>query len=138
MAYFLYNFIIHISIIILLPYFFIKMLTARKYRDGIPERFGFVDKDKFKNLKGGKAVWVHAVSVGETKAVLPVLRLLKRRRPDVRVVFSTVTATGNRTASQEGKGLIDTLIYFPLDLLKAALLLPVVRALRARGGLLPR
>ncbi|MCC6502963.1 MAG: 3-deoxy-D-manno-octulosonic acid transferase [Deltaproteobacteria bacterium] len=116
MAYFLYNIIIHISIIILLPYFFIKMLTARKYRDGIPERFGFVDKDKFKNLKGGKAVWVHAVSVGETKAVLPVLRLLKRRRPDVRVVFSTVTATGNRTASQEGKGLIDTLIYFPLDL----------------------
>ena len=116
MAYFLYNIIIHISIIILLPYFFIKMLTARKYRDGIPERFGFVDKDKFKNLKGGKTVWVHAVSVGETKAVLPVLRLLKRRRPDVRVVFSTVTATGNRTASQEGKGLIDALIYFPLDL----------------------
>jgi biotin transport system substrate-specific component len=29
-------------------------------------------------------------------------------------------------------------VYFPLDLLKAALLLPVVRALRARGGLLPR
>ena len=50
MAYFLYNIIIHISIIILLPYFFIKMLTARKYRDGIPERFGFVDRAKFKNL----------------------------------------------------------------------------------------
>lgn len=116
MAYFLYNIIIHIAIIALLPYFFFKMLTARKYREGIPERFGFVDKDKFKNLKGGKAVWVHAVSVGETKAVLPVLKLLKRRRPDVRVVFSTVTATGNRTASQEGKGLIDALIYFPLDL----------------------
>ena len=28
-------------------------------------------------------------------------------------------------------------VYFPLDLVKAALLLPVVRALRARGGLLP-
>lgn len=116
MAYFLYDIILHISAIILLPYFLLKMLTTKKYREGIPERFGFVDRAKFKNLKGGKSVWVHAVSVGETKAVLPVLKLLKRRRPDVRIVFSTVTATGNRTAAQEGKGLIDSLIYFPLDL----------------------
>jgi len=116
MAYFLYNILIHLSIIILLPYFFIKMLSAGKYREGIPERFGLVDRAKLKGLKGGKTVWVHAVSVGETKAVLPVVRLLKRRRPDLKVVFSTVTATGNRTAAQEGKGLIDALIYFPLDL----------------------
>ncbi|CAG0982591.1 partial 3-deoxy-D-manno-octulosonic acid transferase, partial [Anaerolineae bacterium] len=116
MAYFLYNIILHVSALLLLPYFLLKMLTARKYREGIPERFGFVDKAKFKNLKGAHTVWVHAVTVGETKAVLPVLRLLKRRRPDVRIVFSTVTATGNRTAEKEGKGLIDALIYFPLDL----------------------
>jgi len=116
MAYFLYNIVVHLSIIILLPYFLIKMLSAGKYREGVPERFGFVDREKFKSLKGGRVVWVHAVSVGETKAVLPVLRLLKRRRPELKVVFSTVTATGNRTAAQEGKGLIDALIYFPLDL----------------------
>jgi len=116
MAYFLYNILIHLSVIVLIPYFLLKMLTAKKYREGIPERFGFVDKSKLKNLKGGKVVWVHAVSVGETKAVLPVLRLLKRKRPDIKIVFSTVTATGNRTAEKEGKGLIDALIYFPLDL----------------------
>lgn len=116
MAYLLYNIILHLAAIILLPYFLLKMLTTKKYREGIPERFGFVDSAKFRNLKGGKTVWVHAVSVGETKAVLPVLKLLKRRRPDVRIVFSTVTATGNRTAAKEGKGLIDALIYFPLDL----------------------
>lgn len=116
MAYFLYNILLHAASIVLLPYFLLKMLTAKKYREGIPERFGFVDRAKFKNLKGGKAVWVHAVSVGEVKAVLPVLKLLKRRRPDVRIVLSTVTATGNRTAAKEGKGLIDALIFFPLDL----------------------
>lgn len=116
MAYFLYNILIHLSVIILIPYFLLKMLTAKKYREGIPERFGFVDRDKLKNLKGGKTVWVHAVSVGETKAVLPVLRLLKRMRPDIKIVFSTVTTTGNHTAGKEGKGLIDALIYFPLDL----------------------
>jgi 3-deoxy-D-manno-octulosonic-acid transferase len=116
MAYFLYNIILHLSAVLLVPYFLLKMLTLKKYREGIPERFGFVETSKLKNLKGGRVVWVHAVSVGETKAVLPVLRLLKRRRPDVKIVFSTVTATGNRTAAKEGKGLIDALIYFPLDL----------------------
>ncbi|OGP14789.1 MAG: hypothetical protein A2054_06315 [Deltaproteobacteria bacterium GWA2_55_10] len=116
MAYFLYNVLLHIAAALLLPYFLIKMATASKYREGIPERFGFVDKRKLRALRKGKVVWVHAVSVGETKAVLPVLRILKRRRPDVKILFSTVTATGNRTAAQEGRGLIDALIYFPLDL----------------------
>ncbi len=116
MAYFLYNALFHLAALLLLPYFLFKMATAKKYREGIPERFGFVNKRKLRGLKKGKVVWVHAVSVGETKAVLPVVRLLKRRRPDVKILFSTVTATGNRTALQEGRGLIDALIYFPLDL----------------------
>ena len=116
MAYFLYNALLHIAAMLLLPYFLFKMATARKYREGIPERFGFVNKRKLRGLRKGKVVWVHAVSVGETKAVLPVVRMLKRRRPDVKILFSTVTATGNRTALQEGRGLIDALIYFPLDL----------------------
>lgn len=116
MAYFLYNIILHASAVVLLPYFIFKMLTAKKYREGIPERFGFVDRAKFANLRGSKTLWVHAVSVGETKAVLPVLRLLRKRRPDLKIVFSTVTTTGNRTAQMEAKGLVDSLIYFPLDL----------------------
>lgn len=116
MAYFLYNALLHIAAVLLIPYFLLKMATASKYREGIPERFGFVNKRKLRGLRKGRVVWVHAVSVGETKAVLPVIRILKRRRPDIRILFSTVTATGNRTASQEGRGLIDALIYFPLDL----------------------
>ena len=83
MAYFLYNILIHLSVIVLIPYFLLKMLTAKKYREGIPERFGFVSKRKLRGLRKGKVVWVHAVSVGETKAVLPVVRMLKCRRPDV-------------------------------------------------------
>lgn len=116
MVYFLYDILLHAASVILLPYFLLKMVTARKYREGIPERFGFLRDAKLKNLRNSKVIWVHAVSVGETKAVLPVLRLLKKRRPEIRIAFSTVTATGNRTAFNEGKGLIDALFYFPLDL----------------------
>lgn len=116
MTYLLYDILLHLSIIILLPYFAFKMFWVRKYREGIAQRFGFINGRKLGALAGGPVVWVHAVSVGETKAALPVLKLLKERRPGVRIVFSTVTQTGNRTAEKEGAGLIDALIYFPLDL----------------------
>ncbi|MDO8426988.1 MAG: 3-deoxy-D-manno-octulosonic acid transferase [Deltaproteobacteria bacterium] len=116
MIYLLYDILLHASVIILLPYFVFKMVIARKYREGVPERFGFIKKVKLKRLLGGQAVWFHAVSVGETKAIMPVVKLLKEKRPDIKILFSTVTRTGNRTAANDGAGLIDALIYFPLDL----------------------
>ncbi len=116
MKYALYDILLHISGVVLLPYFIFKMFSSGKYREGIPERFGFIKDEKLKGLSGGPVVWVHAVSVGETKAAIPVLRLFKQRNPGVKVLFSTTTRTGNRTALDAGKGLIDALIYFPIDL----------------------
>ena len=123
MKYILYDILIHLSTAALLPYFFFKMLTTRKYREGIPERFGFIasgKNGKLANSASARTLWVHAVSVGETRAVMPVVKLLKNRDPALRVVFSTVTRTGQETARKDGAGLIDGLIYFPLDLSWAA------------------
>lgn len=116
MTHIIYDIVLHLSIIILIPFFILKMITARKYREGIIERFGFIGTGKLSRLKSGPVVWVHAVSVGESKAVIPVLKLLKKKRPDVRILFSTVTTTGNRAIQKEAGSLIDALIYFPLDL----------------------
>ncbi len=116
MKYALYDILLHILLIVLSPYFVLKMITVRKYGPGLTERFGFISDEKIKRLSGGPVIWTHAVSVGETKAVLPLLRSLKRKDPDVKILFSTVTKTGNRIAGKEGKGLIDSLIYFPLDI----------------------
>lgn len=116
MKYTLYDIALHILIILLTPYFAFKMVFARKYRSGISERFGFIDQRKTRALAGNEVIWIHAVSVGETKAVLPVLKLFKGRNPRVKIVFSTTTQTGNQVAAYEGRDLIDTLIYFPLDI----------------------
>jgi 3-deoxy-D-manno-octulosonic-acid transferase len=65
-------------------------------------------------LKKGRRVWIHAVSVGEVTAAAPIVASIKNRRPDVQVVFSTSTETGQGMA----KGLVkeaDAFIYFPLD-----------------------
>ncbi len=115
MKYVLYDILLHISGVVLLPYFIFKMVSSGKYREGIPERFGLLKDEKLKGLSGGPVVWVHAVSVGETKAAIPILRLFKERNPGARVLFSTTTQTGNRTAAEAGGKLIDALIYFPLD-----------------------
>jgi 3-deoxy-D-manno-octulosonic-acid transferase len=114
----LYNIIIHMLFIILIPYFIFKMITAGKYRIGISERMGSFNDAKLASLKNNtKKIWFHAVSVGETKAALPLLRLLKEKHPEIKIIFSTVTPTGQAIAKGEGKdkGLIDTLIYFPFD-----------------------
>ena len=120
--YLLYDILLHLSLILLIPYFLFKMLFVGKYRKGILERFGFIDKEKIKNLTPNselqapnRTIWFHAVSVGETKAVLPLLKRFKERRPDVKVIFSTVTNTGNTVAMREGAQWMDSLIYFPLD-----------------------
>lgn len=116
MKFLLYDILLHISVICLLPYFVVKMFTAKKYREGIPERFGFIKAEKIRAAAGSPLIWIHAVSVGETKAVTPVVKSLKQRNPGVKILFSTVTSTGNATAAKDLSGLIDALIYFPLDL----------------------
>ncbi|MEK7313588.1 MAG: 3-deoxy-D-manno-octulosonic acid transferase [Deltaproteobacteria bacterium] len=115
MAFFLYDIFLHAALPAFLPYFLLKMIFYGKYRSGIFERFGFIKKEKTEKLRGKTVVWVHAVSVGETKAALPLVKILKQKNPGVRVVFSTVTATGNAVAKQDGASFIDALIYFPLD-----------------------
>ncbi|OGP23335.1 MAG: hypothetical protein A2X93_06975 [Deltaproteobacteria bacterium GWC2_56_8] len=116
MIFLLYDILLHISVIALLPYFVVKMFTAKKYREGILERFGFIRAEKIRAASGPRLIWIHAVSVGETKAVAPVVKGLKQRDPGVKILFSTVTSTGNATAAKDLSGLIDALIYFPLDL----------------------
>lgn len=113
--YLLYDILLHLSLILLLPYFLFKMVFVGKYRKGMIERFGFIRKEKIKNLTPNYTIWFHAVSVGETKAALPLVQRLKEKYPGVKVVFSTVTATGNAVAAKEGSEWIDSLIYFPLD-----------------------
>jgi 3-deoxy-D-manno-octulosonic-acid transferase len=64
-------------------------------------------------LSGCDTIWVHAVSVGETMAARPLLKALKARFPEHRIVLSTVTETGQGIAERIGD--VDLCIYFPFD-----------------------
>jgi len=116
MKYILYDIIFHGFFVATLPYVIYKAITTEKYREGIGERFGHFKREKLARLAGkGPGVWIHAVSVGETKAVMPLLQAIREDRPEARILFSTTTRTGQAVAQSEGRACIDALVYLPLD-----------------------
>lgn len=74
------------------------------------ERLGLAGRPR----PNGTLIWVHAASVGETNAILPLIDELRRRRTDVRFLVTTGTTT---SASLAGKRLHadDVHQYVPLD-----------------------
>jgi 3-deoxy-D-manno-octulosonic-acid transferase len=114
--YFLYNVLSAAGMILLAPYFLIRGLRQKKYLANLGERFGFQLPPAVYAHDGGarRAIWIHAVSVGEVLAALPLARCLKERFPDRRLVISTTTATGQRLA-HERMTFADAVFYFPFD-----------------------
>ena len=84
-------------------------------RAGIAQRRGRYASEDLAGLSGTRPVWLHAVSVGEVLAVGGLLRALRERRPDLPVLVSTVTETGQALAVERLPE-AQARIYFPFDL----------------------
>ncbi len=101
----LYNVILHVVLFVASFYFMLK------YKEGFSQRMGEINPPP----KGGKRVWIHAVSVGEVVAASYLVERLKEIVVDGDVVLSTTTITGMKTI----KGLnlpVDFAFYYPVDL----------------------
>ena len=112
--YFFYNAILLLAAAVGLPYYLCKIVFAGKYRKSFVPKFGGRQAKKFRHLKDGPRIWVHAVSVGEVTAAAPIVASLKARKPDTRIIFSTSTETGQDMA-RKFINKADALIYYPLD-----------------------
>jgi 3-deoxy-D-manno-octulosonic-acid transferase len=116
--YALYSLLTAAGMLLLSPYFLLRGLIQRKYLSNIPERLGwrFPPELRDENSPGWtqKSIWIHAVSVGEVLAVLPLAQQLKKRFPQLRLVVSTTTVTGQKIA-RERMPFADAVFYFPLD-----------------------
>lgn len=110
----IYNLILCIAVLVTLPYWMIRVLFTKKYRQNIIQRFSIYPKETVEKLKGKRPLWIHAVSVGETLAAIILVKSFKKKYPDIPILLSTVTVTGNEIARQHEK-LFDGIIYFPLD-----------------------
>ncbi|MGC9195055.1 MAG: 3-deoxy-D-manno-octulosonic acid transferase [Syntrophobacteraceae bacterium] len=113
--YFLYSFFFSAWIALMTPVFLYRALRHGKYRQGAAQRLGNLPA----NLRsdGWPTIWFHSCSVGETLSIEPLVRELHTRFPEARLVFSTVTRTGQALARERfsAYGQANT-FYFPFDL----------------------
>jgi 3-deoxy-D-manno-octulosonic-acid transferase len=97
----------------LTPLIWLRLLwRARRQPDylrHLGERYGF-----YSGTVPGPLIWVHAVSVGETRAAQPLVAALAARWPGHRILLTGMTPTG-RAAAREVFG--DTVVqaYLPYD-----------------------
>jgi 3-deoxy-D-manno-octulosonic-acid transferase len=84
------------------------------YREGVGERFG-----RYGTRPDKPVIWIHAVSLGETRAAQPLARALRERFPDHALLVTHMTATG-RAAARSLYGEFATLAFLPYDLPWAA------------------
>jgi 3-deoxy-D-manno-octulosonic-acid transferase len=114
---------------LMIPYAALHLLYHRirhkKYKKSLHLRCGIkyprIDKkDKF-------LVWIHAVSVGETKAIAALVTQLRAAIPNIHVVISNVTETGQAEALRVIPE-ADHHVYLPFDL--PYLVRPIIKKAR--------
>ena len=97
----------------LLPHALLHLLwRARRqpaYLQHIGERFGYYHQAGSQPL-----IWIHAVSVGETRAAEPLIRALRAKYPDHRILLTHMTPTG-REAGEVLYGEAVWRCYLPYD-----------------------
>jgi 3-deoxy-D-manno-octulosonic-acid transferase len=118
--YALYSVLLRLGLLAYMPAFLARRRRAG-YGHDLAQRFGRLGD----GLPTEPRCWVHAVSVGESAAAVPLVEAIHRRWPELGIVVSTITPTGARIVADRLAG---TAVhrYFPLDLPG-----PVRRALEA-------
>ena len=106
---YLYSLLLYLLVPFVILRLLWRSLRAPAYRRRWAERFGF-----FSRLPVDGVVWVHAVSVGEVQAALPLIAWLRQDR-QVAVLVTTTTVTGSERVRQQ---LADQVfhVYSPYDL----------------------
>jgi 3-deoxy-D-manno-octulosonic-acid transferase len=96
-----------------LPFVLARLVWRSRRQPGylhhLGERFGATPRPR-----APPVIWVHAVSVGETRAAVPLVALLRRDYPDASILLTHMTPTG-RAAGREIFGDSVTQAWLPWD-----------------------
>ncbi|MDO9365702.1 MAG: lipid IV(A) 3-deoxy-D-manno-octulosonic acid transferase [Methylotenera sp.] len=105
-----YTFLLYL----LLPFTPLKLLWRAKkqpeYLQHWRERYGFYAPQFTKPV-----IWLHCVSVGETRAAEPLIKLLLHKYPNHQILLTHTTPTGRATSEQLFGDLVAR-VYLPYDL----------------------
>lgn len=108
-VYLVYQLLLGVGTILLAPWALLRLLLQRDFRRGLPGRLGFVPALPPVH----KRILLHGVSVGEVKALRPLVRHIQEQLPEHAIVVSASTPSGLATARQAFPEL--DVVPFPLD-----------------------
>lgn len=99
-------------------FYFAKKKYNKSFKQRLGRDFPHVDK------KGKPLIWIHAVSVGETRAVIALAKMLKH---DYTLLISSITETGHAEAKR-ALSFADYHVFLPFDL--SFIIKPIVKAIK--------
>ncbi len=108
----IYSLFFSLGVILTAPYYLWRLRGRILSDAGWKERFGHLPEGFRQSQRS--AIWVHAVSVGETLAVAGLVRELRRRYPERKVFLSHVTPAG-REAGEHRLPDVAGRFFLPLD-----------------------
>jgi 3-deoxy-D-manno-octulosonic-acid transferase len=91
MARLVYSMLFYLLLPIILGRLLFRAIKAPAYTKRWTQRFGFVASTKVPK----ETIWLHAVSVGETLAAVPLVKALQEKYPDHRLMMTCMTPTGS-------------------------------------------
>lgn len=92
------------------PYLLYKMLTSKRYRSGLNQRFG-ITMERVSNRPG---IWVHGASVGEVITAKSIIERIDEEFPEWEIFISATTNTGFSVAEKIFSD--KAAFFFPADL----------------------
>lgn len=102
-------------LIIFLPGLIWKLIHRGGWKKTFSERFGIYSAQrKAELMQFRSAVWIHAVSVGETVVALSFINAYHKHAPEKRFILSTGTTTGQALAREKAPEYC-RVIFCPLD-----------------------
>lgn len=112
LLYLIYNFGLVIFSPLILSAIFVRYPKTfiRHFSEGLSSRLGLIPKN---DADLEHAVWIHAASLGECRAAVPLARAIKQKYPGRKIVFSSTTVNG--IAEAQRLGLADAVFFAPLD-----------------------
>jgi 3-deoxy-D-manno-octulosonic-acid transferase len=108
----LYNIISLACVFLGFPLIVSNVLSSQKRWKTVKKR---LRTEGLRKIPGRRPIWVHAVSVGETIASVPLIRALRDRHPELSIVASVSTLTGHDVARRLLSPSVDAVFFFPFD-----------------------
>ncbi|MHC4133375.1 MAG: 3-deoxy-D-manno-octulosonic acid transferase [Planctomycetota bacterium] len=114
--YALYNVVLHVGVLVCLPFWLFVRMVRGRYRGQFLERMALLSPQMREKFGERPAVWIHAASAGETASAAPLVVALREHFPGHPILFTFTSRYGKEMAARRLGEVVDGICFSPLDL----------------------